>query len=87
MYYTPGADNSILIRTKEAVPIRPEKKMKIKYKVLMSLALEDPHHLSNLSIHFFLLVVKLAISNLSVIFFLLVVKLAILYLFSLMLYC
>ncbi len=72
MYCTPGPDSSNLIKTEKAVPIKPENKAKIRYKVPMSLALEDPHHLFNLSVHFLLQVL-----NLSVISFLLAVKLAI----------
>ena len=46
MYCTPGALNSILISTENAVPTKPENKANIKYKVPISLALEDQNHLS-----------------------------------------
>jgi hypothetical protein len=46
MYCTPGPDSSNLINTEKAVPINPENKAKIKYKVPISLALEDKNHLS-----------------------------------------
>jgi len=47
MYCTPGPDNSNLIRTENAVPSKPENKAKIKYKVPISLALEDRNQRSN----------------------------------------
>jgi hypothetical protein len=34
------------MRTEKAVPIKPENKAKIKYKVPISLALDDNNHLS-----------------------------------------
>ena len=46
MYWTPGPDNSNLIRTEKAVPIKPEKRAKIRYSVPISFALEDKNHLS-----------------------------------------
>jgi hypothetical protein len=46
MYCTPGADNSNLIKTEKAVPIKPEKRANIKYNTPMSLALEEQSHLS-----------------------------------------
>lgn len=41
IYCTPGPDNSILIRTENAVPSRPENNAKIKYKIPISLAFEE----------------------------------------------
>ena len=41
IYCTPGPDNSILIRTENAVPNRPENNAKIKYKIPISLAFEE----------------------------------------------
>jgi hypothetical protein len=46
IYCTPGPDNSNLISTEKAVPINPENNAKIRYKVPISLALEDKNHLS-----------------------------------------
>jgi len=46
MYCTPGPDNSRRINTEKAVPINPENKANIKYKVPISFALEDKSHLS-----------------------------------------
>ena len=46
MYCTPGPDNSNLINTENAVPIKPENKANIKYIVPISLALQDKNHLS-----------------------------------------
>lgn len=46
MYCTPGPDNSNLINTENAVPIKPENKANIKYNVPISLALDDKNHLS-----------------------------------------
>ena len=46
IYWTPGPDNSNLISTENAVPNKPENNAKIKYKVPMSLALDDKNHLS-----------------------------------------
>jgi hypothetical protein len=47
IYCTPGPDNSNLISTEKAVPIIPPYKAKIKYKIPISLALEDQYHRSN----------------------------------------
>jgi hypothetical protein len=41
IYCTPGPDNSILIRTENAVPNRPENNAKIKYNIPISLAFEE----------------------------------------------
>ena len=46
MYCTPGADNSNLIRTENAVPSSPENNANIRYKVPISLALLERNHLS-----------------------------------------
>jgi hypothetical protein len=46
IYCTPGPDNSNLINTENAVPNKPENKANIRYKVPMSLALDDKNHLS-----------------------------------------
>lgn len=46
IYWTPGPDNSSLIKTEKAVPINPENKANIKYKVPISFAFEDRNHLS-----------------------------------------
>jgi hypothetical protein len=46
MYCTPGPDNSNLIKTENAVPINPENKANIRYKVPISFALHDKNHLS-----------------------------------------
>jgi len=46
IYCTPGPDNSNLINTENAVPIKPENKANIKYKIPISLAFEDKNHLS-----------------------------------------
>jgi hypothetical protein len=46
IYCTPGALNSILINTENAVPIKPANKANIKYNVPMSLAFDDQNHLS-----------------------------------------
>lgn len=46
IYCTPGPDNSNLISTENAVPIKPENNENIKYKVPISFALEDKNHLS-----------------------------------------
>ena len=46
IYWTPGPDNSNLISTENAVPNKPENNANIKYKVPMSLALDDKNHLS-----------------------------------------
>ena len=45
--WTPGPDNSNLINAEKAVPTRPDNKAKIKYKIPISLALDDQNHLSN----------------------------------------
>ena len=50
IYCTPGPDNSNLISTENAVPNRPENNANIKYKVPMSLALDDKNHLSTHSV-------------------------------------
>ena len=47
IYCTPGLASSNLIKTEKAVPIRPDSNAKIRYKVPISLALEDKNHLSN----------------------------------------
>lgn len=44
---TPGPDNSNRINTENAVPIKPENKANMRYKVPISLALLDKNHLSN----------------------------------------
>lgn len=44
---TPGLDNSNRINTEKAVPTNPANNAKIRYKVPMSLALDDKNHLSN----------------------------------------
>jgi len=46
MYCTPGALNSILISTENAVPTNPANNANIKYKVPISLAFDDQNHLS-----------------------------------------
>jgi len=46
IYWTPGPDNSNLISTEKAVPIKPENNANIKYKVPISFALDDKNHLS-----------------------------------------
>ena len=43
---TPGPDNSNLISTEKAVPIKPENNAYIKYNTPISLAFEDKNHLS-----------------------------------------
>ena len=47
MYWTPGPDNSSLIKTENAVPSKPENKAKIRYNVPISLALLDKNQRSN----------------------------------------
>jgi hypothetical protein len=47
IYCTPGPDSSNLIRTENAVPIKPENKANIRYNVPISFALEEKNHLSN----------------------------------------
>jgi len=49
IYCTPGPDNSNLIRTEKAVPNKPENNANIKYKVPISLALDDRNQRSNQS--------------------------------------
>ena len=44
--WTPGPDSSNLIKTEKAVPTKPESRAKIRYKVPMSLALDEKNHLS-----------------------------------------
>lgn len=44
--WTPGPDSSNLIKTEKAVPTKPDSKAKIRYKVPMSLALDEKNHLS-----------------------------------------
>jgi hypothetical protein len=46
IYCIPGPDNSNLISTENAVPIKPENKANIKYNVPISLAFDDKNHLS-----------------------------------------
>jgi len=46
MYCTPGPDNSNLIKTEKAVPIKPENNANIRYNVPISLALHDKNHRS-----------------------------------------
>jgi hypothetical protein len=46
MYCTPGPESSNLINTENAVPINPENNENIKYRVPISLALDDKNHLS-----------------------------------------
>ena len=48
--WTPGADNSNLIKTENAVPNKPENTANIKYNVPISLALVEKHHLEKLAI-------------------------------------
>ena len=50
MNCTPGPDNSNLISTEYAVPNKPENSAKVKYKVPISLALDDKNHLSTHSV-------------------------------------
>ena len=47
IYCTPGPDNSSLINTEKAVPISPENNANIRYKVPISLALDEKNHLSS----------------------------------------
>jgi hypothetical protein len=47
IYWTPGPDNSILIKTERDVPTIPENKANIKYNTPISFALADQNHLSN----------------------------------------
>ena len=44
---TPGLDNSNLIKTEKAVPIRPASNANMRYNVPISLALQDINHLSS----------------------------------------
>jgi hypothetical protein len=46
IYWIPGPLNSNLIKTEKAVPNKPEKRAKIKYKLPISLALVEKNHLS-----------------------------------------
>ena len=46
MNWTPGPDSSNLIKTEKAVPTKPDNKAKIRYKIPMSLALDEKNHLS-----------------------------------------
>jgi hypothetical protein len=46
IYCTPGPANSNLINTEKAVPTKPANKANIRYKVPMSLALQDKNHRS-----------------------------------------
>jgi hypothetical protein len=46
IYCTPGPESSNLISTENAVPINPENNANIKYRVPISLALDDKNHLS-----------------------------------------
>ena len=62
---TPGPDNSNLIKTENAVPIRPDNKANIRYKVPMSLAFDDKNHLSNHNDMLLLLVVILEVKLLK----------------------
>lgn len=68
MYCTPGALSSILISTEKAVPIKPANKANIRYKVPMSLALDDQNHLSkniDTELNFVLSVFILYLRNLT----------------------
>ena len=47
MYWTPGPDNSSLIKTENAVPSKPENRENIRYNVPMSFALLDKNQRSN----------------------------------------
>jgi len=47
MYWTPGPDNSSLIKTEKAVPSKPENRENIRYNVPMSFALLDKNQRSN----------------------------------------
>jgi hypothetical protein len=47
MYWTPGPDNSSLIKTEKAVPSKPENREKIRYNVPISFALLDKNQRSN----------------------------------------
>lgn len=47
MYCTPGPESSNLIRTENAVPSNPANNAKIRYKVPISLALEDKNQRSH----------------------------------------
>ena len=49
IYWTPGPDSSNLISTEKAVPTSPDNNAKIRYKVPISLALDDKNHLSSQS--------------------------------------
>jgi hypothetical protein len=47
MYWTPGPDNSSLIKTEKAVPSKPENRENIRYNVPISFALLDKNQRSN----------------------------------------
>ena len=47
MYWTPGPDNSSLIKTEKAVPSNPENRENIRYNVPMSFALLDKNQRSS----------------------------------------
>jgi len=47
IYCTPGPDNSILIKTENAVPNKPENKANIRYNVPISFALHDKNQRSH----------------------------------------
>ena len=47
MYWTPGPDNSSLIKTENAVPSKPENRENIRYNVPISFALLDKNQRSN----------------------------------------
>ena len=65
IYWTPGPDNSSLIKTENAVPSNPENNAKIRYKVPISFALHDKnqrsHHIEILD--FFKLVLLLLVNK------------------------
>ena len=63
IYWTPGADNSNLIITENAVPIKPENNANIKYNVPISLALHDKNHLS---LHIVISLLKLKVSKFDI---------------------
>ena len=63
---TPGPDNSNRINTEKAVPISPDNKANIRYKVPISLAFDDRNHLSNHRDILLLLVMKLKFGLLEV---------------------
>jgi len=47
MYWTPGPDNSSLIKTENAVPSKPENRANIRYNVPISFALLDKNQRSH----------------------------------------